>query len=226
LNAILNLIYKLAEVEARLACVAVGLDPGLGFVHADIAHRDSLALDLLETIRPAVDRFVLDLVAERTFTRADFVERSDGSIRIAPRLVQECAATMPAWARAVAPHAEGLAHLLGRAITGKWQPTTKLSGRKAHVAQAEVKARKLAATNASNQAEPARARARPIRPVRDLFTLRRAAPALPARLLPTMPRPDPEPHSRHPTSPRSSHRRDPRRTRPLESRPSRRDRRP
>src|SRR5207245_11221403 len=85
LNALLNLSYKLAEVEARLACVALGLDPAIGFVHADMARRDSLALDLLETIRPAVDRFTLDLIAERTFTRADFIERSDGSIRIAPR---------------------------------------------------------------------------------------------------------------------------------------------
>src|SRR5207244_4042984 len=77
INALLNLNYKLAEIEARLACVAVGLDPGLGFVHTDLARRDSLALDLLETIRPAVDRLVLDIVAERTFAYRDFVERTD-----------------------------------------------------------------------------------------------------------------------------------------------------
>jgi len=62
---------------------------------------------------------VLDIIADRTFTRSDFIERSDGTVRIAPRLAQECAATMPAWARAIAPHAEALTHLLGRAVQGK-----------------------------------------------------------------------------------------------------------
>ena len=34
-NAMLNYFYALAEAEARLACLAMGLDPGLGFLHAD-----------------------------------------------------------------------------------------------------------------------------------------------------------------------------------------------
>jgi CRISPR-associated protein Cas1 len=59
--------YSLAAIEARLACEAVGLHPALGFVHADEPQRDNLALDLLEPVRPEVERFVLDLVAERTF---------------------------------------------------------------------------------------------------------------------------------------------------------------
>jgi CRISPR-associated protein Cas1 len=160
LGALLNLAYKLAEVEVRLACTAIGLDAALGFVHTDIARRDSLALDVLEPVRPVVDQFVLDLIAERTFARADFVERSDGSIRIAPRLVQECAAAMPLFARTAAPHAEAIGHLLGRAVVGKWQPTTKLTGRKARSAQAEVKARKIAAARASVDASAAQARAR------------------------------------------------------------------
>jgi len=142
LNASLNLTYALAGIEARLAALAVGLDPGLGFVHADTQRGDGLAWDLLEPVRPAVDRLVLDLVAERTWRRADFVERSDGSIRIAPRLVQELAATMPVWAKLVAPHAEAVAHLFGRAVRGQWTPRTPLSGTKAAAARARVKARK------------------------------------------------------------------------------------
>jgi CRISP-associated protein Cas1 len=142
LNAVLNLCYRLAGVEARLAALAVGLDPGLGFVHADAARGDGLAWDLLEPVRPAVDRFCLDLVAERTWRRVDFVERSDGSIRLAPRLVQELAATMPLWARLVAPHAEAVAHLLGRAVRGAWTPRTPLSRVKARTAQAQVRERK------------------------------------------------------------------------------------
>lgn len=160
MNALLNLLYTLAEVEARLACVAVGLDPALGFVHTDSARRDSLALDLLEPARPLVDRLVLDIVGERTFTPADFIERSDGSVRIAPRLVQECAATMPAWARAVGPHAEAVAHLLGRAVQGKWEPTTRLSGRNLRVAQAAVRARRAAVKRAADVATSGTATAR------------------------------------------------------------------
>jgi CRISPR-associated protein Cas1 len=34
-NAMLNYLYSLVEAEAILACQAVGLDPGLGIVHAD-----------------------------------------------------------------------------------------------------------------------------------------------------------------------------------------------
>ena len=52
LNALLNLTYKLAEVEARFALVRLGLDPGLGVLHLDAAGRDSLALDVLEPVRP------------------------------------------------------------------------------------------------------------------------------------------------------------------------------
>ncbi len=160
LNALLNLLYKLAGIEARLACVAVGLDPALGFVHTDMARRDSLALDLLEPVRPLVDRLALDIVAERTFTRADFHERSDGSVRIAPQLVQELAATMPAWSRAVGPHAEALAHLLGSVVQGKWEPTTRLSGRNQRAAQAAVRARRAAVKRAADAAAPATATAR------------------------------------------------------------------
>src|SRR5262249_20076961 len=81
------------------------------------------------------------LVAERTWRRADFVERSDGSIRLAPGLVQELAATMPAWAHAVAPHAEAFAHLLGPAVRGKWEPRTPLSGAEAAAARRHAKVR-------------------------------------------------------------------------------------
>jgi len=59
-NAILNYLYALLESEARLAATAMGLDPGLGVLHADTDARDSLACDLMEPIRPHVDAFVLN----------------------------------------------------------------------------------------------------------------------------------------------------------------------
>ena len=52
-NAILNYLYSLVEVETTLACRIVGLDPGIGVWHRDRRARDSLALDLMESCRPA-----------------------------------------------------------------------------------------------------------------------------------------------------------------------------
>jgi CRISPR-associated endonuclease Cas1 len=59
-NAMLNYLYALLEAESRLAAVALGLDPGLAFLHADTSSRDSLACDLMEPIRPEVDAYVLN----------------------------------------------------------------------------------------------------------------------------------------------------------------------
>jgi CRISPR-associated protein Cas1 len=164
LNAVCNLCYRFAGIEARLAAVALGLDPGIGVAHADAVRGDGLAWDLVEPLRPAVDRVVLDLVAERTWRRIDFVERSDGSIRLAPGLVQELAGAMPAWAKLVAPHAEAIAHLFGRAVRGAWQPRTPLSGAKAAAARARVRARPAESgtrITRSVQAKVAARRARP-----------------------------------------------------------------
>jgi CRISPR-associated endonuclease Cas1 len=41
-GASLNFLYGLLEVEARLACVQLGLDPALAVIHADIRGRDSI----------------------------------------------------------------------------------------------------------------------------------------------------------------------------------------
>jgi CRISPR/Cas system-associated endonuclease Cas1 len=61
-GAILNYLYSLVEAETTLACHAVGLDPGLGIFHVDQRDRASLALDLMEAVRPLVDSYVLALV--------------------------------------------------------------------------------------------------------------------------------------------------------------------
>ena len=170
LNALLNYCYRLAEIEARFACVRLGLDPGLGCLHLDAAGRDSLALDLIEPVRPEVDRFVLELVAERTFAKRTFVERSDGHVRIAAPLAHELAATMPTWRRAVAPFAEAVAHAFADAVAGKTTKTTPLTARKATAASAEVRRRKVQAALVKAQADAGLHRA--AQPVR-----RRRAPA-------------------------------------------------
>jgi CRISPR associated protein Cas1 len=124
-----------------LACLAVGADPSFGILHLDAAGRDSLVFDLMEPLRPEVERFALDLLAEATFSRKDFVERTDGSVKMGPAFAQRLAATLPMWGRSVAPYAEQVAHEFGRVVAGKWEARTPLTGRKAKAA-AVVKARK------------------------------------------------------------------------------------
>jgi hypothetical protein len=127
INALLNYGYALAEAEARLAILAVGLDPGLGIVHTDIRNRDSLALDLLEPLRPVVERHILNLLTARHFTRNDFHETRQGACRLLPPLSHELTSHMPEYAQAVAPIAEQVAHVLASSSPGKIALTTPLS---------------------------------------------------------------------------------------------------
>jgi CRISPR-associated endonuclease Cas1 len=145
-NAILNYVYALVEAEAILACHAVGLDPGLGIVHADAKGRQSLALDLMEPVRPEVDAFVLDMVERRTFRKAEFTETADGHVRLLAPLTHALAETMPQWAKSLGPIAEHVAHVLGKAMAGTYSAATPLTSRRHRDAQAVVKARKVEAS--------------------------------------------------------------------------------
>src|SRR5262249_48859990 len=81
-NAMLNYMYALLESEARLAASAMGLDPGIGFLHVDTDARDSLACDLMEPARPQVDAFLLDWILKEPLKREWFFEQRDGSCRL------------------------------------------------------------------------------------------------------------------------------------------------
>jgi CRISPR-associated endonuclease Cas1 len=115
INAILNYVYALLEAETRIACLIVGLDPGLGLVHADYRSRDSFVLDLMEAERPAVDGYVLDLVRSRAFRARDFGETRRGVCRVLAPLAHELAQTGHRWRHAIASHAEKIAELLATA---------------------------------------------------------------------------------------------------------------
>jgi hypothetical protein len=121
-NALANLLYALAEQESTLALRAVGLDPGIGIVHRDQPARPSLALDLLEAIRPDVDRYLLQLLRARAFAASDFYESRRGSVRVLAPLSHQLAETLPAWADLLAPLAEQLAETL---LAGRPTPLTQ-----------------------------------------------------------------------------------------------------
>lgn len=118
-SAILNYLYALAEFECRLAVLAVGLDPGLGWAHRDTPYRDSAALDLLEALRPAVDEHLLDLLESRTFSRREFAELPTGQVRLMPNLAHVLAtSTLPTWERMASSRAEMIAKILAKSATG------------------------------------------------------------------------------------------------------------
>ena len=73
----------------------------LGLLHADAKSRDSLALDLMEPVRPAVDAYLLGLLGSRVFTKADFFELETGQCRLMPPVTEVLALTAPNWARLV-----------------------------------------------------------------------------------------------------------------------------
>ncbi len=111
-NAILNYLYAILETEARLAAAVLGLDPGLGFLHADAAHRDSLAADLMEPVRPQVDAFVLDWILREPIKREWFFEQRDGNCRLMAPFAARLSETAQTWRRSLAPLAESIARVL------------------------------------------------------------------------------------------------------------------
>jgi hypothetical protein len=102
----------LLEAEASIAAQIVGLDPGLGVIHADQLNRDSLSMDLMEPIRPMVDRYVIDLLDRRAFAASDFYETREGVCRLMPGLAKELARTTETWFRAVGRVAEDVVRML------------------------------------------------------------------------------------------------------------------
>jgi len=108
-NAVLNYCCALLESEAMLAARTVGLDPGLGVMHVDQVYRDSLAADLMEPVRPSVDRYVIELLTGRPFAARDFFETRAGVCRVTAPLTHELAGTIPHWRQLVGRVAEDFA---------------------------------------------------------------------------------------------------------------------
>jgi len=81
LNALLSFLYTLLTHDCRSAAEAVGLDPAVGFLHRDRPGRPSLALDLMEELRPVlVDRLALSLINRRQLRAGDFETRNGGAV--------------------------------------------------------------------------------------------------------------------------------------------------
>lgn len=82
-NAMLSFAYSLLAHDCASALESVGLDAYVGFLHRDRPGRTSLALDLMEELRPCMaDRFVLTVVNNRLLSGADFEKSESGAVRM------------------------------------------------------------------------------------------------------------------------------------------------
>lgn len=83
INALLSFLYAMLGHDCRSALEAHGLDPQVGFLHADRPGRAGLALDLMEELRPVVaDRLALSLVNRRQIEPKDFIVEESGGVRL------------------------------------------------------------------------------------------------------------------------------------------------
>lgn len=87
-NALLNYAYAMLESEVRLEALAEGLDPTIGYMHARHPGRVALVYDQMEPLRPVVDRHVLSVVREHTFSPSDFLLTKRGVCRLHHQLAR------------------------------------------------------------------------------------------------------------------------------------------
>ncbi len=81
MNSLLSFLYTLLTNDVASALEAVGLDPFVGFLHQDRPGRPSLALDLMEELRPFfADRLALSLVNRKQITSKGFIKKESGGI--------------------------------------------------------------------------------------------------------------------------------------------------
>lgn len=81
INAMLSFAYSLLAHDCASALESVGLDAYVGFMHRDRPGRTSLALDLMEELRPCMaERFVLTLVNNRILQPQHFETRESGAV--------------------------------------------------------------------------------------------------------------------------------------------------
>ncbi len=82
-NALLSFIYTLLVHDCAGALETVGLDPAVGYLHADRPGRPGLALDLMEEFRPFLaDRLVASLINRRQVSTAGFTKSESGAVLI------------------------------------------------------------------------------------------------------------------------------------------------
>lgn len=81
INCLLSYLYALIRHDCIAALTATGLDPFVGYLHADRPNRPGLALDLMEEFRPLLgDRLAMTLINRRQISKEAFLKREGGAV--------------------------------------------------------------------------------------------------------------------------------------------------
>ena len=82
-NALLSFLYAMLGHDCRSALEGAGFDPQVGLLHADRPGRASLALDLMEELRPVLaDRLALSLINRGQLKDSDFRIDAGGAVSL------------------------------------------------------------------------------------------------------------------------------------------------
>ena len=93
-NAMLNYAYGILENDVRTHLVARGFDLTIGALHSYHHDKQPLVYDLMEPLRPIVDRAVLEIVQSHTFSPGDFTVMPNGVCRLNPHLAKAIVAKL------------------------------------------------------------------------------------------------------------------------------------
>ncbi len=77
-NAGLNYLYGMTYGIVESGVFDKGLDPMIGILHIDGYKRTSLVFDLIEPIRPLIDRLLIRLCQERKLDATHFIQKPQG----------------------------------------------------------------------------------------------------------------------------------------------------
>lgn len=80
MNCLLSFLYALLMNDVGAAVEGVGLDSYVGFLHRDRPGRQSLALDLMEELRPLADRTAFSMVNTKKINGKDFRLEEGGAV--------------------------------------------------------------------------------------------------------------------------------------------------
>ena len=138
-NAALSYAYAVLTGACAAAALGVGLDPHIGFFHAERAGRPALALDMLEPFRPAVaDAAILRAINTGDINEDCFSHQDDGAVllseagrhavlnalecRLSTRFAYPGTGRDMSWRSAITMHAQLLARALRQGETTFAQP--------------------------------------------------------------------------------------------------------
>ncbi|MCS7064315.1 MAG: type I-C CRISPR-associated endonuclease Cas1c [Methylacidiphilales bacterium] len=85
INCLLSFLYALVRHDCISALTVAGLDPFVGFLHAERPNRPALALDLMEEFRPwLADRLAITLINRQQIQPHDFILHPGGAVELTP----------------------------------------------------------------------------------------------------------------------------------------------